>query len=345
VHAELRLELLNYLTSLGATAEELVAYQDMLPALAAVLAIRSGPVMTLAEAANESGLSLDELRRLTRAAGLPDPEPGARVFTEGFVAIAAEMRTVAEVFGEDTSDQLLRVLGSAMALVADAVVSAFLVNVGPAAQRQDPAGLGLAHANVEAAALLPLVAPALDTLLRQHLLTAQRMVFADTDQVGYETQDLVVGFVDLVGSTELGEQLSIRELGAALTTFEHVATDTVIGGGGRVVKLIGDEIMYTALDASSACTVALDLVEVFRDHPIVPPVRAGLAGGQVMLRDGDVFGPMVNLAARTVKVAHSGEVLATADVAIDAGLRTELCTRHLLKGIAGEVELFRIIRE
>jgi adenylate cyclase len=344
-HAGLRLELLNYLTALGASAEELVAYRDMLPALAAVLAIRGGPVMTLEEAAKESGLSVHDVRRLTRAAGLPDPEPGARVFTEGFVALAAGMSTVAVVFGEETVDQLVRVLGSAMARVADAVVSAFVVNVGPAAQRQDPVGLGLARANVEASALLPLVAPALDTLFRQHLLTRQRMVLADTDAVGYETQDLVVGFVDVVGSTELGEQLSISELGAVLSSFEHVTTDTVTSSGGRVVKLIGDEIMYTAADSLSACTVALDLVEAFRNHPIVPPVRAGLAGGQVMLRDGDVFGPVVNLAARAVKVARPGEVIATSGVAIDAGLRHESCGGHLLKGIAGQVELYRLIRD
>src|ERR1700688_4825570 len=179
VHADLRLELLSYLMALGATAEELLAYRDMLPALAAVLAIRGGPVMTLEEASTQSGLSTDGVRRLTRAAGFPDPEPGTPVYTKGFVELAAGMSAVAVMFGEDACYQLLRVLGSAMDRVADAVVSAFLVNVGPAAQREDPAGLGLARANVEAAALLPLVAPALDTLLRQHLLTAQRMVLVD----------------------------------------------------------------------------------------------------------------------------------------------------------------------
>ena len=65
-----------------------------------------------------------------------------------------------------------------------------------------------------------------------------------------------------------------------------------------MVKLIGDEILYTAPDATSACAIALDLADTFRDHPIVPPVRVGLAGGQVMLLDGDVFGPVVNLADR-----------------------------------------------
>jgi len=251
------------------------------------------------------------------------------------------MGAVISIFGDDAAYQLLRVLGSAIARVADAVVSAFLVNVEPAARRED-GGLGVARANVEAAALLPGVTSALDAILRQHLLMARRIAPAATDLVGYETQRLVVGFVDLVGSTELAEQLSLSELGSVLTSFEHLATDTVTEHGGRVVKLIGDEIMFTAPTARSACAIALDMVEVLRDHPVIPPVRAGLAGGEVMLRDGDVFGPVVNLAARAVKVAPEGQVIATSEVAADSGMRYKPFGHQPLKGIVGQVELCQL---
>ncbi len=341
-HARLQLELLRYLIDLGASADDLVAYRDMLPGLAAVLAIRDGPPLTVEEVAQRSGLTVNEARRLSRAAGFPDPLPGDRVFTEGFAALAAGVGDVGDVFGEDAQYQLLRVMGSAMARLADAVVSAFLVNVEPVARREDPVGLGIARANVEAAALLPLVAPALDLLFRQHLLAAQRTALADVD-LGYETQRLVVGFVDLVGSTELGEQVGLRELGEVLTRFEQVAADTVTGAGGRVIKLIGDEVLYTAPDAASGCAVALDMSRRCRDDPVIPPLRAGLAIGRVMLRDGDVFGPVVNLAARAVKVARPGEIVATADVADAAGFRYEPRGRHRLKGITGDVELRRLI--
>ena len=53
------------------------------------------------------------------------------------------------VFGEDAANQLVRVFGLAMSRIADAVISSFLVNVAPAAQREDPEGLGVARANVE----------------------------------------------------------------------------------------------------------------------------------------------------------------------------------------------------
>ena len=153
-----------------------------------------------------------------------------------------------------------------------------------------------------------------------------------------------MGFVDLVGFTELGEQLSLHDLGGVLTSFEQLATDTVTASGGRVVKLIGDEILYTTPDAASACTIALDVSEACRDDPLLPSVRAGLAMGRVMLRDGDVFGPVVNLAARLAKAAQPGEVVATADVSDASGLRSETRGRHRLKGSTDEVELRRLIR-
>jgi adenylate cyclase len=329
---------------LGASADDLVTYREMLPGLAAVLAIRGGPLLTVEDVGKRSGLTIDEVRRLTRTAGFPDPQSGAPIFTEGFAALATNAREAADVFGDEALHQLLRVMGSAMARVADAVVSTFLVNVEPAARRQDPVGLAVAQANVRAATLLPLVAPVLDLLFRQHLLAAQRSVLADVDAIGYETQRLAVGFVDLVGFTELGEQLSLHDLGGVLTSFEQLATDTVTASGGRVVKLIGDEILYTTPDAASACAIALDVSQACRDHPLLPSVRAGLAMGRVMLRDGDVFGPVVNLAARLAKAAQPGEVVATADVSAASGLRSETRGRHRLKGSADDVEVRRLIR-
>jgi class 3 adenylate cyclase len=345
-HAELHLQLLTYLIELGATKEDLLAYRDMLPGLAGVLMIRGGPALSMAEVAERSGSSMEQIRQLVRTTGFPDPGPDARVFIEGFVTLASGARDAAVgVLGEDVLYQLLRVMGSAMARVADAAVSAFLVNVEPPARREDPVGLAVARANVEATSLLPLIPPALDVLFRQHVLAVQRTVLPDADLVGYETQHLAVSFVDLVGSTELAEHLALPELGTALSSFEEMAMDTVVAEGGRVVKLIGDEVLYIALDAGSACHIALNLVAACKNHPVLPEVRAGLARGKVMLRDGDVFGPVVNLAARVVKVAEPGEVLATVDVASAAGIPHVSRGTHYLKGITGPTELVALISD
>ena len=342
-NAALRIELLEYLVGLGATADDLVAYRDELPGLASVVAIRGGQALTMSEAVKRSGVSEEKLLQIMRAAGFPEPGPGDRVLGEQLAGLVAGMAAAEEVFGEEAVLQLLRVMGSAMARLADAIVSAFLVNVESAVRDQDPVGLGVARANAEAIALMPVVNGGLDILLRQHILAARRTILGDAADTGYETQSMCVGFVDLVGSTALAQRLSTRELGSVLTAFEHVAADTVTAAGGRVVKLIGDEVLYTASDEVAACAIAFNLAATFTDHAIVPPVRTGVAGGAVLLRDGDVFGPVVNLAARAVKIAAAGEVVAPSAVAAAAGIQAEPMPQHQLKGFDDDVELCRLL--
>jgi class 3 adenylate cyclase len=341
-HAAQRLELLEYLVGLGATAEDLLAHRDQLPGLASVVTIRGGGVLTLSETVERAGVSEEKFLRIMRAAGFPEPVPGDRVLSEQIAGLAAGMKAAEEVFGEDAVLQLVRVMGSAMARLADAVVSAFLVNVEPGVRDEDPVGLGLARANAEASTLMPTVNAALDILLRQHIIAARRTIL-DDPAAGYETQRKCVGFVDLVGSTALAQRLSVRELGSVLTEFEHIAADSVTATGGRVVKLIGDEVLYTADTEASICAIALDLAATFAAHPVIPTVRVGVAGGDVLLRDGDVFGPVVNLAARVVKVAEPGEVVAPAALAAAAGIRAEPLGEHQLKGFDDDVELCRLL--
>jgi adenylate cyclase len=343
--APLRLELLHYLLELGASEEDLVLNRDRLPGVAALVGIRGGPGQTLQEVADSSGLGVEGVRRLARAAGFPDPDPDVHTFTEGFAGLAAIVASAADVFGEDAFYQLVRVMGAAMARVADAVVSTFLVEVEPAARREDPVGLGVAHANHDATALLSLMPTAFEVLFRQHLLLSQRTTPGDIDLLGVETQTLVVGFVDMVGSSVMAERLSLSDLGAALRAFEDTALDTVTPLGGRVVKLIGDEVLFTAPDPESACRIALEMAEACEHHALLPMVHIGLAQGDVMRRDGDVFGPVVNLAARLVEHARPGQVLMTEAVAARCGRPTEaLGTRHL-KGISGEHPVAALVRD
>jgi class 3 adenylate cyclase len=340
-HAAEKLELLEYLVSLGASADDLAANRDELPSLATIVAIRGGEPMTLAEAARSAGVSEDTILRINQATGLPTPDPEARVFGPQIAGLAGRLAAAETVFGEDVVLQLVRVMGSAMARLADALVSAFLANVEPSVP-DDPVGMGIARANASASALLPILEEALDGLLRQHILAARRPITDETAAAGYESRPLCVGFVDLVGSTALAQRLSTGELGSVLGEFERLAADAVRDAGGRVVKLIGDEIMYTAGEESTACQIALALASRFDAHPVIPTVRAGLAGGSVLMRDGDVFGPVVNLAARVVKVAAPGEVVAPAELAEVAGMDSQPLGPQALKGFEGEVELCRL---
>jgi adenylate cyclase len=124
---------------------------------------------------------------------------------------------------------------------------------------------------------------------------------------------MAVGFADLVGFTSLSEQLSDRETAQLVERFEVTATDKVVGGGGRIVKMIGDEVMFSA-DVSDVGDIALSLAESFVS-PGLPLVRVGLASGRVVPQSGDLYGPAVNLAARATMAARPGTVLVSPSVA------------------------------
>ena len=341
--AQQRLELLEFLQELGAGVEDLVSYRDELAGLASVVALRGGPALTLGEVVERSGVPEEKLRRLNRAAGFPDPGPDDRVFGEQFAGVFGAISAAEALFGEETVMQLIRVMGAAMARIADAVVSAFLINVEPPAREEDPGGLAIAHANAEAAALVPGVMGAIDVLFRQHVVAARRSGLGLEADTHFETQRMSVGFVDLVGSTSLAQRLTTQDLGALLTEFENTAADTVTAHGGRVVKLIGDEVLYTAPDEHTASAIAFELVRIYGEHPRIPDVRAGLASGDLLLRDGDVFGPVVNLAARAVETAGPGDVVAPIAFARAAGMKAGSSGAQQLKGLDTPIELSRLI--
>ena len=345
-----RLEALELLMEHGATIDDLVAARGELGGLAARLVLRPGARLTWREVADRAGVPLEWATRIRRAAGLPDFAPDAQVGSDADVALLQGFAASSEIFGEDVSLQLTRVIGSATARIADALVSTFVVTIGPSAISEDPSGLKLVRANLEAVSMLPLVGAAIDIMLRAHMVALQRpLADLDVGEGRVETQRLAVGFVDLVGSTALARALTTEQLGAALTQFEETAVDCVVRHGGRVVKLIGDEIMFVAGDPVAACTIALDIVDALEHHPVLPRVRGGLAGGDVLTLGGDCFGPVVNLAARLVKEADPGGVVVDPEIRrlvenASSNYRFEMLGERVLIGFDAPAELAALKR-
>ncbi|MEE3850028.1 adenylate/guanylate cyclase domain-containing protein [Gordonia sp. LSe1-13] len=132
-----------------------------------------------------------------------------------------------------------------------------------------------------------------------------------------ESQDLVVGFADIVGYTSLSRRIALDELELLLASFEEETFDIVTRGGGHVIKTLGDAVMFTAHEPAEAATIAIAIHELSADDEI-PPLRVGLARGRVLSRLGDVFGEPVNIAARLAGSARPGTTLV--DDSVSAGL-------------------------
>jgi adenylate cyclase len=338
-------ELTEFLLGLGATREEIAAAGDAASAVASTVILRgAGERFSRAEAAERAGVAVEVVVRLGRAAGLPDPGPDALAFNDEDVELLRVFDVGAQLLGTDVVTQLVRVMGSAMARIADAEVAAFLTNVGGPLIAADPSGLELARANAAAATLLIEAGRSMDVLLRRHVELAQRPL-----QPGpQDTIPIAVGFADLIGSTAVAEELSIAELGSLIAEFEERAVDTIGSAGGRAVKFLGDGVMFVASDPAVCCDIGLQLASRFMNDARLPPVRVGLAFGDVLSRDGDYFGPVVNLAARIVQLAGPSEVLTSASVAAaqteSAELRFVSRGAHAVRGIRDPVEIFLVER-
>jgi adenylate cyclase len=126
---------------------------------------------------------------------------------------------------------------------------------------------------------------------------------------------MAVGFADLVGYTSLTRQVDEDVLVQVISNFESVASDVIAEEGGRVVKTVGDEVMFVADDAAVSAQIALRLVEAVEAVEELPGLRVGVACGTVLARLGDLYGEPVNIAARLTSIARPDSVLVDREMA------------------------------
>ena len=260
------------------------------------------------EVAQRAGIDIAFAIRLWRALGFPDLPDHEKVFTDLDVEmlVTACRYIEAGVADEEVVVQLTRVVGSSMARVAEAQLSVLEERMAVAKLSGDEAvELALALMNVVADDWQQLFAYA---HLRHLQAAARRAPFIQEGDAP-AAKVMAVGFADLVGFTVLSQQLDAHDLAAVVDRFEALSYDTIASFGGRVVKMIGDEVMFVADDVASAARLGLELSERYGDDESLSDVRVGMAHGPVLPHEGDYFGPTVNLASRIVNIAYAGSVV------------------------------------
>lgn len=343
--AEERRELLTRALAAGAELDDIreaVAERWLHVLPIRLLLLGAEPRMTIDEVADASGLDREFAGRLWDA--LMIPRRGGRECSAADVAVFRFFGMMRDLLGDAACLRGAQSHGAAMAMLADSEVTQVrsIVEAPRRAAGDD---------NVDVADLLDetiraAIPPLHEMLLRLHahhlMAAARRYTLWQLDPKVDSTGAVVVGFADLVGYTALGNQLLPAQVDALLHTFEERATVTATGAATRLVKLIGDEAMFVAGSADDALAVARALVH----DPDLPPLRVGLASGEVVIRGGDVFGVPVNRAARLVAIASPGEILL--DAATAAGLTDPAAAVGVgardLPGFPERVDVFAISR-
>jgi len=346
-----RLELLRYLVDRGATLDDLVLAleEGRLTELAAELVRRAASArVTPAELAELAGIDVELVMRVRAAAGLPrvgPDDPVVRATDAGAFRLFADG---AVVFGEQGIVDFTRSLGAALASIADSAMTTFGLNVSARFDERRLTEIERARAYQASSEMLTNEVPlAINALFASHVEAAVRRSLA-SQAGGASTVRLAVGFLDLVRSTALVQTLEPDELASAIGRFEQVAIEIVGARGGRVVKTIGDEVMFVLPSASDACAAALDLRDAVAADSGLPEIRGGIAIGDLVRGYGDYYGPEVNVAARIVRLADPGHVVVTAEVAREADsagdLHFEDSGPAQLRGFEAPVALFTVER-
>jgi class 3 adenylate cyclase len=157
-------------------------------------------------------------------------------------------------------------------------------------------------------------------------------------------------FADVSGSTKLydtvGDKLAFAAVQACVNAFIEVTESN----GGRVIKTIGDEVMALFPDGNVAAAAAIEMQNAVGS--LEPTggqrlgARIGFHFGSAIERDGDVFGDMVNLAARLSDVAIRDQIITSRSTvdALNPVLRSSCRPLHAidLKG-KGEVDICEVL--
>lgn len=296
---------------------------------------------TTAQVWDEAGVEEPVARALWRAMGFPEVADATPAFTRADVVA---LTSAVELFQRAQMDM-------SVALQQTRAMSQAMMRIAAAHQEVIPlAGpeTGSVESAMEAVQLADDTLPALEHLLvylyRRHLAAATEQRFATTS-VSRGAAAATVGFADLAGFTSATALLDVDELAAMVERFNTVTAGVIVEAGGRVIKTIGDEVMFATRDPVAGVVAGLDLLDEISPATGFPPLRVALATGEVLAREGDLFGTTVNLASRLVTVARRDSLLIDAGtrsaVGSDARFRLTPIAPRRVKGL-GTVDAWRV---
>ncbi|GAA3575867.1 adenylate/guanylate cyclase domain-containing protein [Kribbella ginsengisoli] len=263
---------------------------------------------TRIEVSERAGISIGRAEQMWHALGFATVPDDEIAFTDGDVEA---LRLVAALEDDGFIDpavesSLARKLGQTQSRLASWQSAMFLELLAGAKLSADDA--------IEVATLLLPAMERLQTYVwRRHLAAAAGRAVAGSDELSRGVR--VVGFADIVSYTRLTRRLSIVELGKLIERFEGLAADVVALNGGRVIKSIGDEVLFVTDTPAQGAALALALQDKVMEAGDMPELRIGLAYGSILIRLGDVYGEVVNLASRLTSEAKPGRVLVDRELA------------------------------
>jgi adenylate cyclase len=266
---------------------------------------------TRIQVSEATGVDRDRAHRLWMAMGFAEVGDDEAVFTDGDIEALRTWNALVESGTIAIEDEVphARVMGQTLSRLAEWQAREVIARTGVLS----PEGESPAGAADLAVALLPVIEHLQSYVWRRHLAAAyERILLTPPGELSAAT--MTVGFADIVGYTRTSRHAAVEDLTALLETFEEDTSEAVVSNHGRVVKMVGDEVLFVTDRPADAAEIALRLTSPGRPEQGLPALRVGMAAGRVLTRFGDVYGPVVNLAARLTSLARPGTALVDAEL-------------------------------
>jgi adenylate cyclase len=266
----------------------------------------SHPTLTGQQVADEVGIPLELAKARWRSLGFTSVGDDVVAFTEADLRALKLTQRMHELGMIDPDDEaaLIRTLGRSFARLAEWQITMLTRTIG---SQPDLDLTSLAAVMNE---VTPVIEDVQNYIWRRHTLSAASRLLLAPQSEGDEAEvSTAIGFADIVGYTRQTRSLTQGDLASLVEHFEAQAQAIITGHGGRIIKTIGDEILFAADAPGDAAAIALELVEEHVGDEDFPQLRVGVAWGPVLQRLGDVFGPTVNIASRLTSIARPGRVL------------------------------------
>jgi adenylate cyclase len=312
---------------------------------------------TLAEVADEIGVSLEALRSTYTAAGLPTPAGDEHVREEDL----AVLKGLPVLFGagvdEDAALRAVRLWGDGARRVAQFQSHYFHATIEEPFRRRGlrdneafeaairEVGVRMGHSGEQM----------LGWLFRRHAEAFQAEHLFDHVETALERAGVreravrsvgAAAFADLTGYTHLTEEQGDEVAAGVSLTLARLVSEIAVEHHGEVVKMLGDGVHFHFADPADAVRASLDIVDRVRPSGL-PPAHIGVNAGPMIYDEGDYFGRTVNLAARIASQAQADQVFVGEDlrrVVVPDGFDLVDVGAFELKGIAGPVTLYEAVR-
>ena len=178
----------------------------------------------------------------------------------------------------------------------------------------------------------------------REMADAQIKFLSDAEvEVPVERQFAAVVFTDIVESTSNSLATGDVEWRRRLDTHDRITRHVAHRHQGELIKSTGDGTLATFTMPSQAVEAVIELRDELAQSGI--PIRAGIHAGEIEIREGDISGAVVNLAARVEQAAPNGEIYATkavTDMLLGSEHAFESAGAHTLKGFEGTWSLHRL---